>query len=88
MRGFVVPKGTEVKVKKTRSEYSSGNISFHTTKKENCFFVEEMAIDPAGIVGCGPDNVTIGGYYAQCGYYGFDRDGWTLLVHASKVQVI
>ena len=65
------------------------------TKKETMFFREDIVIDPVGKMGCHRGyKATVGGQYAQAGYYGFQpidwkknkRSKWILLVPANKVM--
>jgi len=87
MIALIVPKNTEVTVIKDNTEFYGNNLKQHVTTKENMFFAEDIRIDPLGNVGCGPqDESTIGGWYAEHGYYGFARDGWIMLVHARHVE--
>lgn len=88
MRGFIVKAGEQVKVIKNGKEWYTENFIDHVTKNETCFFLEEIRVDPLGNVAHGPDDHTIGGLFAQKGYYGFERDGWILLIAHSRVTVI
>jgi len=90
MRAFVVKAGTQVNVIPVGKEWYGNNFQEHTTVHENMFFLEDMVVDPTGILtgACGPqDAVTIGGHYAKRGNYGFKKDSWVMLVHANDVQV-
>jgi hypothetical protein len=88
MRAFEIKTGTIVSVIKEGKEWYGPNFEEHETTKDNLFFLEEIAIDPMGHVGTGPQHrVTIGGAYAKAGYYGFLRDGWYMLVPMDKVNI-
>jgi len=88
MRAFEVKKGTKCSVIKDGAEWTSNHFKPFTTTKDLLFFVEEIAIDPAGIVGCGPQHKNvIGGAWAAGGYYGFRRDGYCLMVPLNSVTV-
>lgn len=84
---FIVERGTEAKVIKVGKDWYAKNFQNHITKETNVFGKEEMIIDPAGInKTCPPlKGITIGSAYADAGNYGFKREGWIILVHASKV---
>jgi len=87
---FGVREGAEVQVIKDRKDWAyPKNWTNHVTKEFNVFDKTELAIDPTGIArwACGPsDMITIGGTYAKAGYYGFTRDGWTMVVHPKDVE--
>lgn len=87
MRAFEVKSGTVVRVIENSKEWVAPNFVEHECKNDNLFFLEDVAIDPLGKQGPDPNGVTIGGYYAKMGYYGFARDRWTLLVPMDKVIV-
>ena len=88
MRAFEIKAGTVVRVIKDGQEWYGPNFQSHTTTQDNLFFLEEVAIDPFGKVGCGPQfKKTIGGHYAKSGWYGFRRDGWCILVPMGQVIV-
>ena len=87
MIALEVKKGTDGLVIKDGKEWVAPNFTNHTTTKDLLFFAEDIRIDPLGKVGCGPqDCVTIGGVYAAGGWYGFERDGWILLVPFAEVE--
>ena len=86
MLALNVAKGTKGLVIKDGKEWVAPNFITHTTTRDLMFFVEDIRIDPLGHVGCGPQDVaTIGGAYAKGGWYGFERDGYILLVGADDV---
>ena len=87
MRAFEVKKGTVVQVIKEGREWATPNFIERECKKDNLFFLEDIRIDPIGKLGPMPGGVTIGGHYAHLGYYGFERDGYIMLVHSAKVIV-
>ena len=80
-----VKQGTKGKVIKTGVEWRGDNFVEHTTTRDLMFFAEDIRIDPTGNIGPHPQGVTIGGAYARAGYYGFERDGYILLVAAHDV---
>lgn len=91
MRAFTIAKGTTIKIIKEKTEWYAENFAEHVTTKENMFFLEDMVVDPTGILGqaCGPQHKrTIGGAYAAAGNYGFKRDGWVALIPAGEVTVL
>ena len=89
MRGFVVKKGTPALTVKDGVEWEANNIKRIETSKEHCFFREDIVVDPIGKIACHSGYAkTVGGNFAKRGYYGFRRDGWTLLVPLSVVEVI
>lgn len=88
MRAFEVPALTPVLVIRDGKEWRAPNIVNYVTRKSQTFFIEEMIVDPLGHVGCGPNDVTIGGAYAAAGYYGFRRNGFALLVGLDLVTVL
>jgi hypothetical protein len=46
-------------------------------------------VDPVGQLGTNRTHVrTVGGDYARNGWYGFEADGWVLLIHRSHVRVL
>ena len=89
MRAFIVPQGTEARYIK-EGPGQEWHIAENWTKRPTCcehvFFTEELALDPVGQLGC-RRGYTIGGDYERKGYYGFTRDGWVMVVHASYVTV-
>jgi len=88
MKLFLVPAGTEVKVHKEEGAPHYDTKDW-VTKQENTFNLEDVVIDPVGSVGSHRGHaVTIGGHLARCGYYGFKRGNWTLLVPADKVTIL
>ena len=90
MRAFLVKQGTPVKVIRDGKEWLSVNFVDYTTTKENMFFIEDMRADPTGIspMACGPQNKkVVGGAWAKAGYYGFTRDGYTMMVQFDNVEV-
>ncbi len=86
MLALIVPAGTETRVIRSGKPWSSNNIKVHVTATENLFFREDIVVDPVGNLGTNRSHShTIGGTYAEAGWYGFERDGWILLVPANKV---
>jgi hypothetical protein len=76
MRAFTIKAGTDVHMIPRDTYAVSGfhpsRVKPYTTEKDKMFFIEDMIIDPLGHVGTGPQHkVTIGGYYAERGWYGF-----------------
>lgn len=89
MIALVVKKGTEVEVIRDARGvewHIPANWRKHITKHDNIFYAEDIRIDPLGHVGNGPGNVTVGSKYAEAGYYGFERKGYIMIVHMSKVE--
>jgi len=85
---FIVKEGTKVKCIKDRKEWYPENFVDHVTKQINVFGKEQLRIDPTGIGhdACGPQHkLVIGGAYAEAGYYGFEENGWVMLVPGSQV---
>ena len=104
MRAFQIPAGTLAQAIEPDADWTPANIETIITKADQLFFTEDIVVDPLGHVGTGPDSVTVGGLYAQQGFYAFregaaalgtnvdahrqDRTRWTLLVAADKVVVV
>jgi hypothetical protein len=103
MHAFVIPAGTTVRVVRNHAEWLPGNFREHITRADQLFYAEDVIVDPAGIsphAALPSHTRTIGGAYAERGWYGFQRghgqppgspeaegDGWTLLVPGSSVTV-
>jgi len=89
MRAFTIKKGTPAKVIRDGKEWLNDNFVNHTTTKDNMFFIEDMTVDPTGIskTACVPGTVVVGSAWAGAGYYGFRKDGYTLLVQFDYVYV-
>jgi hypothetical protein len=88
MKAYVVPAKIEARIVQNGKEWGYGNIKTYTTTKKNMFFEEDIRVDPIGKIACHKGYAkTIGGSFAASGYYGFERDGWVLLVHAKDVQI-
>lgn len=88
MTMMVVEKGTEVKVIKKGKEWFAENFKTFVTTKTNVFGKEDIIVDPVGKLGCHRgDTRTVGGRYAQDGWYGFaDPDSeYIMLVHSNFV---
>ena len=84
---FFIPAGTDVRVVKNGKDWSPNNVKMCKTKHDNVFDKEQVVVDPVGKLGTNRENGnTIGGAYAKAGWYGFESDGWTLLVHSSAVK--
>ena len=88
MKLFKVAKGTEVKVIKGGVEWYSGNFVTHTTKNENIFELEQIVIDPVGKQGPNKHGVTVGGAWANAGWYGFEQGGFILMATIHQVEVL
>jgi hypothetical protein len=73
MRAYVIKAGTEVKMvpKDTYASFGFLNIVDYKTQVEKMFFTEDIVIDPLGHVGSGPGEKTVGGQWAENGWYGF-----------------
>ena len=85
---FKVTSGTGVMVIREGLEWLDRNLIDHTTERDGLFEFSELIVDPQGRSGCGPHHSTIGGAYAQLGYYGFRRHGWAMIVPAALVETI
>jgi hypothetical protein len=73
MIAFQVAAGTPAIAIRTREEWMGANLRRITTRQDHLFVLEDVIVDPLGRVGTGPQNrATIGGAYAQAGYYGFE----------------
>jgi len=89
MKLFEVKKGTEVRAIRDGREWYPGNFEVRVTKKDHVFDLEEIRVDPVGQVGSHKGHrKTLGGAYAESGYYGFGRAGWVLLVPMRFVKVL
>lgn len=86
---FEIQPGAKVRIKRTGSMWTGANIDFHTTTKLNAFTQENILIDPLSIFAPVENTTTarIKARWAECGYYGFRRDGWVLLVNAKLVII-
>lgn len=83
---FLVPEGTLVQAVRSGLDWSPRNMREHVTRKDNVFDKEEVIVDPVGKLGCNRSYAqTIGGRYAQSGWYGFESEGWVMLVPANQV---
>jgi len=91
MKLFKVKAGTACHVIQDGQEWDQGNLLSHETEIDHTFETEEIRIDPVGKIGCHKGHVhTIGGFYAERGFYAFKREAsiWIILVHAVDVEVI
>lgn len=96
MKLFHVKAGTAIKV---HNNADTSPATYRTEdrvlKRDLTFELEDVRIDPVGRVGCHRGYVrTIGGAWAEAGYYGFGfrddaagRTGWTILVPCNQVEV-
>ena len=86
---FIVEKGVVARAIKDGREWVDKNFQTIKTKEVNVFDKHELIIDPTGIGTAyaltRANKVTIGGAYAAAGWYGFRRDGWSLLVESRDV---
>ena len=83
---FMIPAGTKVRAIKSGLDWSPRNMRDHITRKNNVFDKEEVIVDPVGKLGTNRRHIhTIGGSYARSGWYGFESEGWVLLVPANNV---
>lgn len=89
MIAFVVAEGIEVKVIQDGKEWSGNNFKPRVTKKEHVFFAEDLIVDPLGlcVMACKPGCVTVGSGWASKGWYGFQRDGYAMMVPGHLVVV-
>lgn len=88
MRAWLVEKGTNAIAVKFNGLATITDKK--VIKKEVMYFEEDIAIDPIGTFGCGPQQKTIGGQWASKGFYGFklpeNASGYTLLlVHTNDI---
>lgn len=89
MKLFNVKAGTPVKV----HDNSKGDLLYSTEdrvlKRDMTFELEDVHIDPVGRVNCHRGCVrTIGGAWAEAGWYGFGFREWTILVPCNLVEVL
>jgi len=96
MKGFIVKEGTKIQVQDTVKSRGYWKPFDMVTTKENLFFSEDIVIDPIGKIGCHKGyKATVGGMYAEGGYYGFQRmdldtgrrDRYIMLVGLHQVEV-
>lgn len=85
---FGIRQGAEVLVIKDGKEWYGHNFQKHITQKFNVFDTHELTIDPSGIgkFACTPGPVTVGSAYASAGYFGFNRDGFTMLADPADME--
>jgi len=85
---FVVEEGTKVRVIREKKEWYPENFAEHVTQHTNVFDKSELVVDPTGIgrkYASVPNDVTVGGAWAQAGWYGFKSRGYYILVPGNKV---
>lgn len=93
MRAWIVKEGVKAQAVKFNG-LQNPKIESKVIKKEVMYFEEDVAIDPIGKFGCGPQySKTIGGDWARKGFYGFklpnNKSGWDImLVHANDIEVV
>ena len=85
---FLVKAGTTAKLKPSHDAYYTGVLKTITTKKDLIFEKHEMILDPVGKCGCCQNKCVVGGVWERAGWYGFERDGWDLLILAQKVKYL
>jgi len=86
MKLFEVKTGTPVLVHNSAVHY---DVERKELKRTMVFELEDVRIDPVGVVGCHRGfERTIGGAYAKAGYYGFAWKHYTILVSMDKVEVL
>jgi hypothetical protein len=90
MRMFQIAKGTPVARHDNSRRELIYTVNAWTPGADMIFDLEEMVIDPAGILtsASGPRDQTIGGAYARGGYYGFSRGDFTIIARAEVVTVL
>lgn len=91
MKLFKLVPGTACHVIQDGKEWTPGNLLSHETEKELVFCMEDIRVDPIGKIGCHRGFIkTIGGSYAENGYYAFihESSGWIVIVHANDVIVL
>lgn len=81
MRAFEVKKGTRVNVMKEGQVWALENVKTYVTQKDNLFFIEEMVLDPMGMV-APKENDCFGE-----GFYGFLQNGWYCVIQEGLVNV-
>ncbi|MHC4088682.1 MAG: hypothetical protein ACYSVY_00110 [Planctomycetota bacterium] len=89
MLALIVKQGTTVQCIKKGKEWYTENFIKHETTKDVMFFREDIRVDPVGKLSTAATRyhkATIGGAYASGGWYGFERDGWYMLVPMDKVE--
>ena len=85
MKLFKIKRDTPVRAVKSRTEWYPANMVDTVTKKDNLFELEDMIVDP---LKAGQYPLTIGDSYAKAGWYGFEKDGWVMLVSGVHVEVM
>ena len=92
MKIFTVEQGTAVRMIEDGREWFGDRFIHHITNHDNAFDLEEMCVDPVMPFStwcCTRyDTKTVGGYWAECGWYGFRRDGWVMMIPANKVTML
>jgi hypothetical protein len=91
MRAWLIKEGVEVIAVKFNG-LAQPTFTKKEMKKEVMYFEEDVAIDPIGKFGCGPQYNTIGGDWARKGFYGFklpeNKSGYEIiLVHTNDIIV-
>jgi len=86
MKLFKVPAGTTVAVHTmdTKGRLTEFDPEY-VTRKDTLFTQEELRVDP---LAQDPDQPysTPGGRYRH--HYGFEKDGWFMVVHYEKVEIL
>jgi len=91
MRAWLIKEGVIAQAVKFNG-LASPTIENKIIKEEVMYFEEDVAIDPIGKFGCGPQYNTIGGQWARKGFYGFklpeNKSGYDiLLVHTNDIVI-
>jgi len=71
-----------VRVKRIGTIWTGENINIHSTVKLNTFTDQELTLDPDSIFAPVENTSTarIKARWMECGYYGFVKSGWLMLV--------
>jgi len=87
MTMFFIKRGTKCKTIRDHAEWYHGNFTEYYTEEDMVFGKEQVTIDPVGKLGIhhGMPH-SVGGLYANAGYYGFNKEGTTFIIHAEHVE--
>lgn len=82
MNTYEIQSGIQVKVKRVGSKWIGANIDLRHTTQVNTFTDQDIELDPDSIYAPVEDNFTarVKARFMNCGYYGFRRAGWLMLV--------
>jgi hypothetical protein len=93
MKLFSINSGTPIKVVEDLEGLDSPSYRDYETTKDLLFEPREMVADPTGIAhsfskACTPEVETLGGEWAERGWFAFERKGYVVLVPGDKVEVL